>query len=471
MKHARLKHRWHFHLRLITAVFVLIVTLSVAGLSLYYVDRRQTPQIDTREYRRHSGYRGISTRVVQYSDAGRHYYLEYPRTGNDNIDRAVARWIDDAHELIPQRDPALEHLAPESVYASYMVRSASTEHISLISQLAVDRDTGTPTRQTSYWTFDRRSGQVITLEQLFGDKSVDGRERVVLYLRQALADQAKSRGRALDERALATIHAADMRNFLIVDRNTIEFDYDLWGIDTTLRLDTDRLQLYLQNNLARRLLDITPVVTSRATASPTSDRCIRTRCIALTFDDGPGPYTSHLLDVLRDRGAHASFFVVGNNVQLRSSLVKRAVSEGHTIGNHSLTHTSFTTMRPERLHHEISETNTLIQRATGGQPRYIRPPYGAVDADVVRTIGEQGMSVVLWSIDTRDWADRDADTIYRRVIASARPGGIVIMHDIQPTTVATIARIVDRLQAQGYNLVSLDEMLGDTEAGKIYTSL
>ena len=198
--------------------------------------------------------------------------------------------------------------------------------------------------------------------------------------------------------------------------------------------------------------------------------CAVAKCIALTFDDGPVTGTADLLDVLRSRGAHATFFVVGRNAERRPDLLRRMVEEGHVVGNHSVTHADLTRLGAKALRRELTETNRAIEKATGTAPTLMRPPFGATDRRVAKAARTLGMAQVLWDLDPRDWEDRHRRVVRDRVLAGAHPGAIVISHDTQEETRAAYAEIVDHLIAEGYLLVTVPELLGGPgKPGKAYT--
>jgi peptidoglycan/LPS O-acetylase OafA/YrhL/peptidoglycan/xylan/chitin deacetylase (PgdA/CDA1 family) len=197
--------------------------------------------------------------------------------------------------------------------------------------------------------------------------------------------------------------------------------------------------------------------------------CSTAKCIALTFDDGPIAGTAQLLDVLRSRGAHATFFVVGRQAASRPDLLRRMVEEGHAVGNHSYTHADLTRLGASARDRELTRTSRVIEQATGDKPTLLRPPYGATNREVAEAAKALGMAQVLWDVDPLDWEDHDSGVVRDRVLAGAKPGAIVISHDSQATTRAAYAEIVDALIADGYLLVTVPELLGGApKPGKVY---
>ena len=181
--------------------------------------------------------------------------------------------------------------------------------------------------------------------------------------------------------------------------------------------------------------------------------------VALTFDDGPHQTcTPALLDGLKQRGVKATFFLMGENIAGKEELVQRMQADGHLIGNHSYRHIQMTKEGAEQACAEIEQTEQLIQSITGKRPEYLRPPYGAWNEQLECRVN---LTTVLWNVDSLDWKFQNTKRIVRRVEKDVKDGDIILMHDIFPTSVEAALRIVDDLQAQGYEFVTVEELLVD----------
>ncbi|HLU74189.1 MAG TPA: polysaccharide deacetylase family protein [Nonomuraea sp.] len=194
------------------------------------------------------------------------------------------------------------------------------------------------------------------------------------------------------------------------------------------------------------------------------------RCVALTFDDGPGRYTTRLLDALRARGARATFFVVGEMVAAPggAARLRRIAREGHELGNHSWTHTQLTTLPRRLIARELQRTGDVVRYATGVRMHLMRPPYGSTDRRVAAESRRRGLAQILWNVDTYDWRDRVPKVVARRA-ARAKPGSVVLLHDIHRTTVKAVPRVLDALTRKGYRLVTVSELYGSApEPGRRY---
>jgi peptidoglycan/xylan/chitin deacetylase (PgdA/CDA1 family) len=183
--------------------------------------------------------------------------------------------------------------------------------------------------------------------------------------------------------------------------------------------------------------------------------------IAMTFDDGPSAQlTPRLLDILKERGITATFFVVGRNVAEYPDIVRRMASEGHEIANHSWSHQAFTQLGAEGLRKQIENTNDAIAKITGKRPALMRPPYGATSSALNKRMTEgYGLKVILWSVDPLDWKYRNSNRIYNHIVQNTQPGSIILTHDIHATTVAAMPATLDALLAKGYKFVTVSELI------------
>lgn len=206
-----------------------------------------------------------------------------------------------------------------------------------------------------------------------------------------------------------------------------------------------------------------------APPAPGGVDCAVTACVALTFDDGPGPDTARLLDILHEADARATFFVVGRNAEARPRLLQRMVAEGHEVGSHSWSHPDLRRLSEAERATELDRTADAIERAGAPRPSLMRPPYGALDDPVRHALATRGEAAILWNVDTEDWKHRDAAEVTRRAIAGATTGSIILLHDIHPTTVDAVPELVRQLRAQGLTPVTVSQLLGTpVQPGRAY---
>jgi peptidoglycan/xylan/chitin deacetylase (PgdA/CDA1 family) len=178
------------------------------------------------------------------------------------------------------------------------------------------------------------------------------------------------------------------------------------------------------------------------------------RYVALTFDDGPHPtLTPMLLDMLERERVRATFYLIGSSAAASPDIVRRAFAAGHEIGNHSWSHPDLTRIPLARAAEEIARTDAQLESITGEIPNTVRPPYGALNSQVEALAEPRPM--MLWDVDTNDWRTRNTASVEHAAIRS--DGGIVLMHDIHPTTVAAVPAIIRDFKSRGFRFVTVSD--------------
>lgn len=179
--------------------------------------------------------------------------------------------------------------------------------------------------------------------------------------------------------------------------------------------------------------------------------------VALTFDDGPGPYTDRLLNSLEKYGARATFFMLGQQVEQYPDAVRRMDALGCEIGNHSYDHADLTGLDNEGVQIEFGQTNQSLIQIIGRGASVARPPYASMNQSVLDNIG---MPSILWNIDTLDWQTMNAQATIDTVLNQVKDGDIILMHDIHQTSVQAAEAIIPALIDRGYTLVTVSELAG-----------
>ena len=193
------------------------------------------------------------------------------------------------------------------------------------------------------------------------------------------------------------------------------------------------------------------------------------RYIALTFDDGPSSEaTPLLLDGLKERGAHATFFLIGDQIAGAEELVLRMQDEGHQIGNHTFSHVRLDRSSSAGME-ELSKTDALLRELLGAGEYWIRPPWGFV-SDAVRQSVD--VPLIYWAVDTEDWSVLNSGKVARKIVQNVQDGDIVLLHDIYPSSVEAALQAIDELSAQGYQFVTVEELFAlngiTPQSGRFY---
>jgi peptidoglycan/xylan/chitin deacetylase (PgdA/CDA1 family) len=184
----------------------------------------------------------------------------------------------------------------------------------------------------------------------------------------------------------------------------------------------------------------------------------RGKVVYLTFDDGPTRYTNKVLTLLDQYNAKATFFVIGEQVRQGPATIRRAYREGHAVENHTWSHPSLKGLTRAQFRSQVARTNAAIRKATGDAPECLRPPYGITSRTVLARAQRLRMPVVMWSVDSRDWAKPGAPKIARKVLKNVKDGSIVLMHDgggKRGQTVAALKTILPQLKKRGYTMLAL----------------
>ncbi len=199
--------------------------------------------------------------------------------------------------------------------------------------------------------------------------------------------------------------------------------------------------------------------------------CAVVKCVALTFDDGPSPYTDRLLGILNDAGARATFFLIGNKVAADPAGAKRIADAGMEIGSHTWEHPNMTTIPSADVPAQFSRANDAIHSATGSTPTLWRPPGGLTDDAVNAQAATFGLAGILWDVIPFDWInDADTDATRYMLMTQIKPGSVVLFHDTYSSTVDLVYQFLPVLKANGYHVVTVSQLLGPRAPGSVYGS-
>lgn len=180
--------------------------------------------------------------------------------------------------------------------------------------------------------------------------------------------------------------------------------------------------------------------------------------VCLTFDDGPHPeHTPRLLDVLREQGAKATFFMIGREVEKYPHLVRRAIDEGHAVGGHSFSHGNPTTTSARELSDEAERTEQLFEQVLGRRVLLFRPPHGKLTAAKILHLWRAGQSVVLWNVDPKDYNCMSPRDLINRLTTRMLVGGdVVLLHDNMPHAIEALPEVLESARRRGLSFVTAE---------------
>jgi len=451
----------------------LILLFSAGLFGIYFLNqshsRQTTAPSDEKYYFADSKYSGIRSKFVTRDNKREKVSIEYPITENEKINRLISESIDKIdHDFQNTVLLATVFDKPMTETIGYQVTHNTSEALSIVINIKQDMNGAHPASMTQFWTFDKKSGEVVGLAD-FTEQSDEAAEAIISATKDSISQIIKQRQQPeidLNE----VINKEALSNFIITNNgNSLAWPLGQASLlpssygELTITVPISSVSKYLQNPTARKLANIPKPPEPKpepapAPVAPTPAPTTGNKVIALTFDDGPGPYTAHLLDILDQYGAKATFFLIGSKVSGQASVVRSIQARGHQLGNHSWSHPELPKLSVDQIAGEIDRTNEAIRQATGVKPSILRPPYGAVNGVVLEQLRLRNMSSILWSVDTRDWADRNSQIVCSRAVAGARPGAVILMHDIHQTSVNAVPCILSSLKQQGYSFVTIQRL-------------
>ena len=451
----------------------LILLFSAGLFGIYFLNqshsRQTTAPSDEKYYFADSKYSGIRSKFVTRDNKREKISIEYPITENEKINRLISESIDKIDRDF-QNTVLLATVfdKPMTETIGYQVTHNTSEALSIVVNIKQDMNGAHPASMTQFWTFDKKSGEVVGLAD-FTEQSDEATEAIISAAKDSISQTIKQRQQPeIDLNEI--INKEALSNFIITNNgNSLAWPLGQASLlpssygELTITVPISSVSKYLQNPTARKLANIPKPPEPKpepapAPAAPTPAPTTGNKVIALTFDDGPGPYTAHLLDILDQYGAKATFFLIGSKVSGQASVVRSIQARGHQLGNHSWSHPELPKLSVDQIAGEIDRTNEAIRQATGVKPSILRPPYGAVNGAVLEQLRLRNMSSILWSVDTRDWADRNSQIVCSRAVAGARPGAVILMHDIHQTSVNAVPCILSSLKQQGYSFVTIQRL-------------
>lgn len=290
--------------------------------------------------------------------------------------------------------------------------------------------------------FNYVTGEEITINDLIKDDSRDDFKQKIkelLYLKYPtfIAD------------VLSTGNGTDV--YYLKDNELIIYYYD-YVINPSPKED---LYLIVNYNEIKDYLNITVDLDSEYSNEDGSVINTSKRLIAITFDDGPGPYTDRLVDILKNNKVNATFFMLGNNLEKYRSTVLNVYNSGNEIGYHSYAHTNFKRQDIDTIVAEFNTSNEILKSITGSTFSLVRPPYGAINSEIKEALD---VSFILWNVDTEDWRNKDIDYLLNYTLENIQEGYIVLFHDIHATSVDAIEKILSYLYVEGYQVVTVSKL-------------
>ena len=501
-------------LMLLALILTLLLVTSALGWGAfnYFLagDNSSLKDIDVTTTKT-SKYDNINVKTIERRENDNRSLLNvaYPVTENSKINQALEElsldFIASFTETALSQEQAYQEYLAETGLVSNTIVTDYTQHfdVSFANEKYVSfvfyqyqSTGGTGLDNTFAMIFNRQTGAEIPIKDLFTDSSYLERlskiSREVLIARmlekaetldgskQAIAEYIENNKESITE---GTKPLAENFNSLVISDDgilTIYFDkYQVAaGSEGILSVEIPLEQV--ADMLAPEVKEVfsipkpkekkpAPVAPRPQTIPDVSSagqvNCDETKCVALTFDDGPSVYTGTLLNTLKEYNVPATFFVLGRSAKIQPDTISRIVAEGHELGNHTWDHKDLRTLGGSAIDAQLHQTDELLYSIVGIKPRYLRPPYGAFNDEVLKHVDRP---IILWSVDPEDWKLPPHAELVRRM-TSPQSGAIILAHDIHGPTVAAIPEVITELRKQGFTFVTVGDLLRKPlNAGQVY---
>ncbi len=406
-------------------------------------------------------YATVVQRTVSHDTTKPPFVMSYPVTQDHKIDGLIRNYVTSLTDTYMKNRGENAH-PDEQLAISYEILFYDKATLSVSFRQQIRRGEKVLTSHDTTPTFDIKLHKHLTAKDIVIDTQALN-DLIYDYQRANNTQNPYSNAELVH---LLDLTTADFKQVTLYG-NRIVFSFDphipkRMGNPETIAINKSLLHgivqpayLHTSPDRSREIQDTTPHITEM----PLRDQPIgpSIKKLALTFDDGPDGSTPRLLDALRKYRAHATFFVIGNKASSTTPTLRRIVSEGHEVGNHTWSHSYLTTLTPAEIDRQILDTQAAVQSATGGYtPRLVRPPYGATNSVVTQHL--HGLQQTLWTSDTQDWLDKNPDTIYGRIMQGAQPNAVILLHDIHSTSVDAAIRAIRDLRSDGWQLVTVSQL-------------
>ncbi len=498
---------------------ILFITFIILGWGIYNYHniKPKTPPVKTETEKvsiKLSKYDGVNVKTVERRENNGRSLLNiaYPVTQNEEINKIVEGLSQEFIESFTEMA-----ISQEKLYQDYFIETGIklnttitdyNQHfdVSFANELYIsfifDRyqsTGGTGINTTFVKIFNRQTGDEIPIKDLFTDlsylerlskisremliarifeevKELDGTEQAldeyvennkksIIEGTKPLSDNFNSL--AINDEGMLTIYF-DKYQVAAGSEGIVTVDIPLNQISDILTPEIRKIFSITNPDLNEEEKDLIEIIPQEKPNEDLSNKinCETSKCIALTFDDGPSIYTNTLLDDLKKHEVPATFFVLGRSAKIQPDTITRIANEGHELGNHTWDHKDLRTLSEGDINKQLNQTDELLSSIVGIKPLHLRPPYGAYNNETLEYINRP---IILWSVDPEDWKHPPREELIKRM-TSPRNGAIILAHDIHQSTVEVILDVITELRKQGFVFVTVSNLLKKPlESGRVYS--
>ena len=357
----------------------------------------------------------------------------YPKTNIKKLDNEVENFVLSQIKLFKNKSKEIKYLIDrDELNIDYDYYTVNDRYINITIKLYIYHSLESIEEyyvQTYY--FDKISNRFYNVLDIFSNEN-----DLLSKVNNMLISNNKSMINNLGE--LTYSFDNDYLIIYLIENNIITYKIPLNSI---------KLNIEIINNDKEK--DIEPVIKNDKMIDP------KLPVVALTFDDGPSRYTKDIIDTLKSNNVNATFFVLGNKIEIYKDIISESIKNGNEIGNHSYNHKWLSKLSTNELLDQINKTQDILKETVNYTPTCFRPTYGSVNNRIRKSIN---LSITLWTIDTKDWKINSVDRIVERAIKDIEDGDIILMHDIFQRSSEALKKIIPKLKEQGYQFVTISEL-------------
>lgn len=357
----------------------------------------------------------------------------YPKTNIKKLDNEVENFVLSQIKLFKNKSKGIKYLIDrDELNIDYDYYTVNNRYINITIKLYIYHSLESIEEyyvQTYY--FDKISNRFYNVLDIFSNEN-----DLLVKVNNMLISNNKSMINNLGE--LTYSFDNDYLIIYLIENNITTYKIPLNSI---------KLNIEIINNDKEK--DIEPVIKNDKIIDP------KLPVVALTFDDGPSRYTKDIIDTLKSNNVNATFFVLGNKIEIYKDIISESIKNGNEIGNHSYNHKWLSKLSTNELLDQINKTQDILKETVNYTPTCFRPTYGSVNNKIRKSIN---LSITLWTIDTKDWKINSVDRIVERAIKDIEDGDIILMHDIFQRSSEALKKIIPKLKEQGYQFVTISEL-------------
>ena len=420
---------------------ILFITLSLLIGIYFSIQRDQNIQ------------KNVETLIIH--DENMVIGINYPKTGISPLDTKIKNQVDQIYQdFIKEYGITKNENESAELNIDYHYNIVSVHYINIVLEKFISSNSlAHPINEIYTYVYDSNDKRFLGLEDLITQEEL---EKLVPKIQKELMDQYPEcfSVQQLNQNLSPIFKNFPLFTFTNEDLNLYFNPYEIADgscgiIDTTIPLD--------HINLKIEDIELGTNTTKEYTVLKETSKVIdpHKKMIAITFDDGPGRYTKDILKTLTKYDANATFFVLGNKVEVYDETAREIVKQGSEIGNHSYNHKWLIKLKSDDFMDQVNQTQSIVKRITGITPKVLRPTYGSVN-DTIRK--NTNLDIVLWNVDTLDWKIKDPKQIANRVVGKVEDGDIVLMHDTHKRTVEALKIILPELKKEGFQFVTVSEL-------------